>query len=248
MSISRKKRYLVFERDKFTCQYCGRRPPTVILEVDHIIPKSKGGTDDISNLITSCRDCNRGKSSIIPIEKLREIKRLEKERQRQREAYNRFIQQQRKELERDVKELLALWVELCNEQFILNEKGISSLFYLLRHFTKEEIKVAMHIASDKIQIDKDPKKDIEVRFKYMCGILNNWKKQKENPMLYELIQYWRRKSHKQKRGVGFYKEECLIKALKKYTIEEIKQAMDLALSEKRDNYFRALCNILQIKY
>jgi len=35
----------------------------VSLEVDHRIPESKGGTDDESNLVTSCRDCNRGKGA-----------------------------------------------------------------------------------------------------------------------------------------------------------------------------------------
>ena len=59
--ISKKVRFEVFKRDKFTCQYCGRMSPDVILEVDHITPVSKGGNNDMINLITSCRDCNRGK-------------------------------------------------------------------------------------------------------------------------------------------------------------------------------------------
>jgi len=60
--ISDKKRFQVFKRDHFTCQYCGRSAKDgAILEIDHIIPKSKGGTDDIDNLITACRECNRGK-------------------------------------------------------------------------------------------------------------------------------------------------------------------------------------------
>lgn len=59
--LSKKTRFEVFKRDKFTCQYCGRMAPDVILEVDHIKPVAKGGDNDILNLITSCRDCNRGK-------------------------------------------------------------------------------------------------------------------------------------------------------------------------------------------
>lgn len=51
--------HLVFERDSYTCQYCGKIGG--ILEIDHIIPFSKGGPDDMSNLITSCRRCNRQK-------------------------------------------------------------------------------------------------------------------------------------------------------------------------------------------
>lgn len=59
--VSKKMRFEVFKRDKFTCQYCGRMSPDVILEVDHIKPVAEGGTNDLINLVTSCRDCNRGK-------------------------------------------------------------------------------------------------------------------------------------------------------------------------------------------
>jgi hypothetical protein len=59
--LSKKIRFEVFKRDKFTCQYCGRMAPDVILEVDHIKPVAEGGNNGMLNLITSCRDCNRGK-------------------------------------------------------------------------------------------------------------------------------------------------------------------------------------------
>lgn len=60
-ALSKKIRFEVFKKDKFTCQYCGKMAPDVILEVDHIIPVSKGGTNDLLNLITSCKECNIGK-------------------------------------------------------------------------------------------------------------------------------------------------------------------------------------------
>jgi hypothetical protein len=63
MSLSKSKRFDIFRRDKFTCGYCGQRPPDVVLEVDHIHPVSKGGTDEELNLITACYDCNQGKSA-----------------------------------------------------------------------------------------------------------------------------------------------------------------------------------------
>ncbi len=65
MSVSKSVRFEIFARDAFTCQYCGRRPPEVVLEVDHIHPRAKGGGDEVINLITSCWDCNRGKSAKI---------------------------------------------------------------------------------------------------------------------------------------------------------------------------------------
>lgn len=62
--VPKRIRFEVLKRDKFTCQYCGRQAPDVILNVDHIKPISKGGTNEITNLITSCFDCNSGKSDI----------------------------------------------------------------------------------------------------------------------------------------------------------------------------------------
>ena len=63
-----KTRFHIFKRDNFRCQYCGKSSPEVVLEVDHVVPVSKGGTNDFDNLITSCRECNRGKqdNEIIP--------------------------------------------------------------------------------------------------------------------------------------------------------------------------------------
>lgn len=61
-ALSNKTRFEVFKRDSFTCQYCGKKSPEVVLNVDHISPVSRGGKDDILNLITSCFPCNSGKS------------------------------------------------------------------------------------------------------------------------------------------------------------------------------------------
>lgn len=60
-SLSNKIRFEVFKRDNFTCQYCGNKAPDIVLNVDHIEPVAKGGTNDIMNLITSCFECNSGK-------------------------------------------------------------------------------------------------------------------------------------------------------------------------------------------
>lgn len=60
-AIGKKKRFEIFKRDNFTCQYCGNSAPKVILEIDHIKPISKGGNNGYLNLVTACFDCNRGK-------------------------------------------------------------------------------------------------------------------------------------------------------------------------------------------
>jgi 5-methylcytosine-specific restriction endonuclease McrA len=67
MCIRPKDRFLTFRRDNFTCRYCGRRPPEVVLECDHIIPRAKGGPDTIDNYITACRQCNGGKGVESPL-------------------------------------------------------------------------------------------------------------------------------------------------------------------------------------
>jgi len=62
-AMSKKTRFEVFKRDSFTCQYCGKSAPDVILHVDHIKPVKEGGTNALFNLITSCVDCNLGKGA-----------------------------------------------------------------------------------------------------------------------------------------------------------------------------------------
>lgn len=54
-------RFEIFRRDNFTCRYCGSQPPDVVLEVDHVVPRVDGGSDDPLNLVTACHGCNRGK-------------------------------------------------------------------------------------------------------------------------------------------------------------------------------------------
>lgn len=60
-------RFKILQRDNFTCKYCGRnvKDNNVKLHVDHKIPISKGGSNNVDNLITSCSDCNIGKNDIL---------------------------------------------------------------------------------------------------------------------------------------------------------------------------------------
>lgn len=62
MSVSVRTRFEVFKRDRFTCSYCGKHPPEILLECDHIVPRAAGGSDEMENLTTACLDCNRGKA------------------------------------------------------------------------------------------------------------------------------------------------------------------------------------------
>ncbi len=61
------RRNLMF-RDAHQCQYCGKRPPLRELNIDHVLPRSRGGDDSWENLVTACRVCNLRKGWKTPEE------------------------------------------------------------------------------------------------------------------------------------------------------------------------------------
>ena len=64
--VNLRMRFEVLNRDNFTCQYCGKTPQDGIkLVVDHRNPVSNGGKTKLDNLITSCFECNAGKSNFL---------------------------------------------------------------------------------------------------------------------------------------------------------------------------------------
>jgi len=73
-TVSSTRRAEVFARDGYTCQRCGagggepdsaRPGRRVRLQVHHVTPKERGGTDRLDNLETLCSTCNEGKSNVI---------------------------------------------------------------------------------------------------------------------------------------------------------------------------------------
>src|SRR2546422_1043273 len=54
-------RHRVFERDNYTCSFCGSQED---LTLDHYVALSLGGTHDESNLVTACRSCNSRKGKV----------------------------------------------------------------------------------------------------------------------------------------------------------------------------------------
>lgn len=65
MAINKSLRFEVLTRDGYRCRYCGATAKTSTLHIDHVLPKSKGGRDDLANLVTACVDCNFGKTDRI---------------------------------------------------------------------------------------------------------------------------------------------------------------------------------------
>lgn len=59
--MTRQKRQLIYDRFSGRCAYCGNHIELKDMQVDHIVPKRMGGTDDINNLYPACRRCNHYK-------------------------------------------------------------------------------------------------------------------------------------------------------------------------------------------
>lgn len=118
--LTKKQRFTILKRDNFTCRYCGRKTPEVILEIDHIVPVSKGGTNDLNNLVTSCRDCNRGKGADYEVDEEFECS-----------------------LDYYEAEIMGL------TDFFISEKERESLKKLALNYGFQELGTAIHIAHDR---------------------------------------------------------------------------------------------------
>jgi len=65
VSFSRRN---VFKRDHWACQYCGCQPGGEELTIDHVIPRSQGGTSTWDNCVLACIDCNKHKADRTPLQ------------------------------------------------------------------------------------------------------------------------------------------------------------------------------------
>jgi len=53
----------LYRRDQFTCQYCGNRPGSLDLTIDHVVPRSRGGRTSWENCVLACVECNKRKAN-----------------------------------------------------------------------------------------------------------------------------------------------------------------------------------------
>lgn len=174
MAVGQRLRFEIFKRDEFTCQYCGRTPPAVVLNCDHVVPVSGDGTDDPLNLITSCWDCNIGKSNVPLSQVPRPIgEQLEEatERRLQVNALNEFLMEQRAAVDTQVKQLGIYFYNLMasdrdRDQWVFPNDRAASIRTFLKHLTYAEILEAMDIAT-KIRASLN---NNEKRWKYLCGV------------------------------------------------------------------------------
>lgn len=138
-----KLRFEVFKRDQFKCQYCGKAAPEVVLHVDHINPVSKGGDNDILNLVTSCVDCNSGKSNRLLtdntiIEKQRKMLEELDERRKQLKMMLDW-REELKGFDDEVAQSVAQYVEEKIYPAKVNEIGMREISTWLKRFDLSEL-------------------------------------------------------------------------------------------------------------
>lgn len=169
--ISKKTRFEVFKRDQFTCQYCGRHPPEIILEVDHILAVVRGGENDEDNLLTSCFDCNRGKGArdlkVAP-QSLKDKAAEVAEREAQILGYQAIMAERRERLEIEIWEIVR---ELDDKAETFRRDRLMSIRKFIERLGFDEVLESAQIAKANFSYPN------ERQFKYFCGVC--WKKIKD---------------------------------------------------------------------
>lgn len=176
-TLSKKIRFDVFKRDSFQCQYCGNSPPSVILEIDHILPVSKGGDNQVENLVSSCFDCNRGKSNKnldeIPSSMVQNVEDIKRRRTLLKEPESQLSALSKHKAK--IKRFAAMDIELIESIFIdyypdssFTDKSFNSI--LVQFHPRLDI----HTLMDNMMIacarfNHDPEKT----YKYFCGVCWN---------------------------------------------------------------------------
>ena len=179
---SKKIRFEVFKRDKFTCQYCGRRPPEVVLEPDHILPESKGGKYTLENLITACFDCNRGKSdgllTDLPDSIAINLRRIKEKRLQLRE-YEKYLQEVERIINFNINAIELVYRKYFGENHYFSERFYTlTVKNFLNKLPPSKVGDAMRMACLKKMTDKSHE-NAEETLSYFCGICWNWIKNPE---------------------------------------------------------------------
>ncbi|WP_417913879.1 HNH endonuclease [Candidatus Electronema sp. JM] len=192
--ITKKTRFEVFKRDSFKCQYCGAKAPEVVLHVDHIKPVSKGGNNDLLNLVTSCISCNLGKSDKTlddnaVVSKTREQMEELQDRREQLEMMMEWKEGLR-DLNQDILDRLCdFWHKLA-PGYIVNDNGQQNIKKWLRKFSLDEIMSAMDIAAESYLKFNDngsvTSESWEEAFAKIPGICRVEQDSKENPDLKDI--------------------------------------------------------------
>jgi hypothetical protein len=194
IALSKSIRFEVFKRDAFTCQYCGRKAPDVLLEVDHVEPVSQGGTNDLLNLVSACRDCNAGKSDrrLSDTSRLDAQRRQLEELQDRREQIDLMFQWQRElsSLDEDVALRISEFWQKVVPGYSLNSQGMQDMKALSKKYSLDEVLAAMQCAADQYLVfegDEPTKESVELAWSKVSGICRNKRADKDDPQLKRLF-------------------------------------------------------------
>lgn len=192
--LSKSIRFEVFKRDKFTCQYCGRAAPDVVLHVDHIQPVAKDGDNDILNLVTACRDCNAGKSdkTLSDDSAVQKRKQQLDDLQERREQLDMMMEWHKLLIDLDstaTDNICGLWSELVSP-YSLTEIGKAGIGKLVRAYGLAEIFESMRISVNQyVERKQDGTPTVESvnkAFDFIGRIARNRKRIQERPYLSDL--------------------------------------------------------------
>lgn len=178
-NVSQRTRFEIFKRDKFTCIYCGRKPPEITLELDHVIPRSDDGSNSPTNLATSCFECNRGKSNVplseIPYTHKATIEERT-EKLEQLKAMAQLCCDEREQTEKEVEFLSDVWIKMSElpEDYFVPKQTETAFRTFLKRLPLSEVADAIEVAFNKVQ----HKSDYAI-FKFFCGVC--WRKIKGPP-------------------------------------------------------------------
>ena len=152
-SIGNKLRFEVFKRDSFTCKWCGKSSPDVVLNIDHIEPVSKGGTNDILNLITSCFECNSGKSNrllgddTVVVKQKGQLDLLQEKRNQMMLMYE--WKKGLSEVDNESRDLVVDYIQSKCPSINISIEGLGYLSQLIKKFDFSSILESIDISADK---------------------------------------------------------------------------------------------------
>jgi len=232
-AIPKAIRFDVFKRDSFKCQYCGATAPDVVLVIDHIKPVSKGGTNDITNLIASCEACNSGKrdktlDDHTAVAKSRTQLEQLQERREQLEMMMAWLEGLRDLKDQTVDKVCGYWHELA-PGWTVNDNGRKNVQRWLGQYSLEEVCHAMEVAAVQYLTPKNDgmvtSESWEKAFAKIPGICRIERASQDEPDLKEL--YYIRGIIRNRLANRYFNDEEALDVLK------IARSWDVRLEELR---------------
>lgn len=168
--VSKSLRFEILRRDQFRCHYCGKESAQTELHVDHVVPQSLGGSNDPSNLVTACAECNSGKAGRILDEPV--LAAVDEKAQRYATAVEQAIAERRRVFasERQIQDAFREhWDQWEPQDPLPPGFGDSVRQFMHAGLELDDIVDSIEIAMSR----RDIRGREHARFKYFCGICRN---------------------------------------------------------------------------